>query len=87
MEPENTPLGKGETSTNQPFLGSMLVFGGCNRLPVAGFRGDGTDRGILICEGAAFMWNKAMPTTKTEMFGIVIFRWVQKQGKYILLIY
>ena len=23
-------------------------------MPVAGFRGDGTDRGILICEGAAF---------------------------------
>ena len=28
MEPENTPLGKGETSTNHEFLGSMLFFGG-----------------------------------------------------------
>ena len=33
-----------------------------NRLPVADFQGDGTDRGILICEGAALMLNKALPT-------------------------
>ena len=28
MEPESSPLAKGETSTNQQFLGSMLVFRG-----------------------------------------------------------
>ena len=28
MEPENTPFGKGETSTNHQFLGSILVFKG-----------------------------------------------------------
>ncbi len=31
MEPENTSLGKGETSTNPPIVGgSMLAFGGAN---------------------------------------------------------
>ena len=28
MEPENTPFGKGETSTNHQFWGSMLFFEG-----------------------------------------------------------
>ncbi len=28
MEPENTPLGKGEASTNHQFWGSMFVLGG-----------------------------------------------------------
>ena len=28
LEPENTPFGKGESSANHQFVGSMLVFGG-----------------------------------------------------------
>ena len=31
MEPENTPLGKGGTSTNHELLGSIVIFSGCTK--------------------------------------------------------